>query len=97
MGNLYLITKYGSYPNQFYLLRYDLLIANMLEEVEKIFDFCKIPLEEQTINFIQASCQNYQEDPYSVFRYRPIDDSWKKELNPIIVRTILDDLKNTKL
>lgn len=86
-----------NYPNQFYLIKYHSLIADTLKEVEKIFDFCQIPLEQPTIDFIQASCQNYQTDPYSVFRYRPIDDSWKKELNSIIVQAILDDLKDTEL
>ena len=85
------------YPDRFYLVRYDQLLTNSLQEVENIFDFCGIEVTDQTISFLKKSSQENQEDTYSVYKKKTTDDSWKKSLNPIIMDKISKDLKNNSL
>lgn len=85
------------YPDRFYLVKYDDLLTDTLQEVEKIFDFCGIDVTDQTISFLKKSSQGNQEDTYSVYKKKITDDSWKKSLNPIIVDVISKDLESNGL
>ena len=85
------------YSNRVYLLNYQTLLDNTLSEVTQVFDFCGIPLDEQTINFINKSSNVNNQDTYSVFRSQQTDDKWKNQLNPIIAEAIISDLKGTEL
>jgi len=85
------------YPNRFYLLKYDDLLSNTMEEVEKLFGFCKIMMSDQTRLFLKDSSQNDKPDPYSVYKIKRADDAWKKSLHPQIVDEITHDLKISDL
>jgi len=87
----------NQYPNRVYLLTYKKLLENTSLETKKLFDFCRIPLEEQTLNFINQSSQSENDDAYSVFRNKQTDIKWKKELNPLIAEEIINDLKGSEL
>jgi len=81
------------YPTRFYLIKYDELLSDTLNEVEKVFNFCNIKMSEQTRQFLKKSTQNNHEDTYSVYKRKTTDDEWKKSLDPIIIEEISKDLK----
>ncbi len=85
------------HPHRFYLLKYDDLLANTSTEVEKMFRFCGIKLEEQTVAFLNESTKRNHEDVYSVYKNKEVDDSWKDSLNPTIIKEITQDLKKCNL
>jgi len=82
------------YPDRFYLVKYDELLTDTLQEVENIFNFCSIEVKGQTISFLKNSSEENQEDTYSVYKKKTTDESWKQSLNPIIVDAISKDLNN---
>jgi len=85
------------YPNRFCFVKYDALLTNTLEEVESIFNFCGIPLQDQTRSFLLQSTQINQEDAYSVYKKKTVDDGWKEKLNSTIIDEISKDLKISSL
>jgi len=88
----------NNYPNRFYTLNYSNLLLKTKLEVQKLFDFCEIPLNKQTIDFIyKSSTVDYSEDPYSVYRMNQNDDKWKDILPIEIINKIDDDLNESDL
>jgi len=85
------------YPDRFYLVHYDSLLENSVEEVEKIFHFCDIPMSQQTVDFLTSSQSIDHDDAYSVYKKKMLDDSWKKSLHPSIVSAITEDLKQSDM
>ena len=85
------------YPDRFYLVKYDNLLLNTLNEVERVFKLCDITMSEQTKSFLKKSTQENQGDTYSVYKQKTTDDSWRHKLNPIIIDTISKDLQNNDL
>jgi Sulfotransferase domain len=86
------------FPDRFYLVKYNELVTNTVQEVKNLFDFCDLNLTEQTLIFINKSSNTDQSaEAYSVFRSKQVDDKWKFQLNPIIIFEIQKDLKETKL
>ena len=85
------------YPDRFYLVKYDKLLTYTSEEVENIFNFCGIDMTDQTKSFLEESTKENQDDTYSVYKKKTIDDSWKKNLNPIIIDAIYEDLERNGL
>ncbi len=55
------------YPNNFYLVKYNVLLHKTLVEIKKIFNFCNLAVDEQTKNFIKNSKTQDDNDPYGVF------------------------------
>ncbi len=85
------------YPERFYLVKYNELLTNTIQEVENIFNFCNIDMINQTKSFLEKSTQENKDDTYSVYKKKTIDNGWEKSLNPIIVNAISEDLKNNGL
>ncbi len=85
------------HPDRFYLVKYDELLMDTLREVEKIFDFCGIDMTSQTKSFLEKSTEENQDDTYSVYKKKTVDDSWKKSLNPTISTIISEDLNKIGL
>ena len=85
------------YPNRFYLIKYDDLLTNTLKEVENVFHFCGINMMDQTKTFLEESTEKNENDTYSVYKKKTIDDSWKEGLNKIIIDKISEDLKSSSL
>ena len=85
------------YPARFYLIKYDNLLTNTLQEVAKIFNFCDISMTDQTRSFLNESTQIHKNDTYSVYKSKITDDSWMKSLNHKIAKTITKDLQTNNL
>lgn len=79
------------FPDQFYLLNYDDLIANTRATVKKLFQFCELDFREQTQDFIQNSIAVDTQDAYSVFKKKKHDRGWKKALPDHIQQEIFSD------
>ena len=87
----------NKFPQKFYLLKYEDLLHNTFATIQQLFLFCNIPWNQQTQNFITRSKSTDDKDPYSVFRNKEDDHQWRTHLNPVIIRTISEDLLSTGL
>jgi hypothetical protein len=79
--NNYFIYLKEKYEHNVYLIRYEDLLKNSLEEIEKLFIFCNIKIEKSTINHINISTSKHDEYDYSVFRNRNLLINKKSNLN----------------
>lgn len=79
------------YPERFYMLQYENLLADPKAEVEKLFSFCNLEVTSQTLGFLTKSTSNNDTDAYSVFKSKKTDDQWKKELPQFIIDEIKMD------
>ncbi len=84
------------YPEKVYIVRYEDLFKNTVKEITRMFEFCNIKLEQQTLDFIEKAQNSFQDDVYSVFRGNRDIDEWKNKLEDYIVEAIGNDLKNTE-
>lgn len=80
------------YPNRFTLVHYQDLIENTRTEINRLFDFCSLPLEQQTLDFISESTSYDDNDPYGVHRSRSSDDTWRQTLDIEIQDMIASEL-----
>jgi hypothetical protein len=62
--------------------------------VSKLFEFCNIPYENQTSDFIKTSTTESVAHTYGVYKRRTKDLDWKKELPIEIQQEILHDLES---
>lgn len=82
----------NNYPNQFFMLKYDDLLSNRLKSVIKMFDFCNLKLEIQTIEFLELQTKDRSGD-YSVDNFKLNDDGWKKTLPLFIKEAIYKEVE----
>ncbi|HRC31998.1 MAG TPA: sulfotransferase domain-containing protein [Bacteroidia bacterium] len=73
------------YPERFYITQYSNLLADTHTEIKKMFNFARIPMEQTTVDFIQASRNKNDNNKYSVYKQRAMDENWKNELSPTII------------
>lgn len=66
--NKYFIQLKEKYHDNVYLISYENLLKDTNNEIEKLFRFCGIKLNEQTLNFIDKSTSINDNYDYSVFR-----------------------------
>ncbi len=85
------------YPQRFYLLNYDDLLNNTLQQVQSLFDFAGIVMTPQTEDFLKKSRSVSVNDAYGVYKKKTADDQWKNKLPQSIVDTIKSDLDGTIL
>jgi hypothetical protein len=85
------------YPDRVYLIEYQKLLTSTITEVENLFKFCKLPLTEQTKNFIAQSSSYQNNNAYSVYRLNQNDNNWETSLEQQIIDEIVADLKDTEL
>jgi len=86
------------YPNRFYLINYFQLLNNTEEEVGSLFNFLKLTLGVQTLEFLRHGQKvDLSEEAYSVYRISQSDDKWKKSLPREIINTIDEDLSGSRL
>lgn len=85
------------YPNRFLLVVYNDLIQDVNNTVKRIFDFCDLDLEEQTLSFINVNNVKHSKEAYSVFKKIKQDSKWEYQLNKEIVNNIKADLKGSNL
>lgn len=94
--NLHLQLK-NQYPSQFYLLKYENLVDDVLTETDKLFEFLGLSVEEQTKEFLVQSQANHSKDSYAVFKSPKVKTRWQDELLPEIRDTIIWEIKSTEL
>lgn len=87
---------YKLYPDNVRIIKYSDLLWNTTNITKELFNFTKLKLEHQTINFINESRSINSNDPYSVFKVKNNDRNWEGFPN-YIIEFIKDDLKNTIL
>ena len=85
------------FPNQFLLVDYNDLLLDTELCVKKMFAFCALDFTSETKDFIVKAKETHNEDAYSVFKTKKVDNEWENNLNPEIVDAIKQDLKNTPL
>jgi len=85
------------YPDRFRLIRYDKLRMRPAELTGEIFKFLDLGMDEQVTHFIEASQATHDNDPYSVFRGKANDNSWRNSLPAEIVDEILVELRGSGL
>ena len=85
------------HPQRFYLLRYEDLVADTEAQVERLFDFCGIPLGAQTAAFLQRSTSSTVDDAYGVFRQQTDVHAWRAKMEEAVVRTITAELAGGEL
>ncbi|MAC94169.1 MAG: hypothetical protein CMC96_01575 [Flavobacteriales bacterium] len=85
------------YPNQVYLINYLDFMLNTIKSTEKLFAYLNLPLDKQTLDFIESSKSKNVDDPYGVYRYKIKDDDWKRNLPKHIVDYVYNDLKESIL
>ena len=87
------------YPNSFYLIQYSELLHNSNTAFEGILNHLNLEMHEDMLSFIDktksTSLNNL--DSYSIHRIKTLDDDWKTQLNPIIVKAIQNELKDSIL
>lgn len=79
------------YPEKFTTIVYENLVENTEVEIERLFKFCGLQLQEQTLDFIRKSKSTESADPYGVLRKSQDTLNWQKELHKEIVHAITTD------
>ena len=79
--NNYFIYLKEKYEKNVYLIRYEDLLKNTLEEIRKLFIFCNIKLENSTIEHINISTSIHDKYDYSIFRNKELLINKKNNLN----------------
>ena len=85
------------FNGRFYMVYYEDLIKDTFHEVERIFNFCNLEVNMQTIKFLNESKSSEKRSVYSVFRNKIKDDEWKVSLNELIFTEISNDLKTNNM
>jgi hypothetical protein len=85
------------FPQRLFILKYGELIKAPQQYTEALFSWAGLSLHPQTIDFINRSSSSYSENPYSVFRAKQEDNSWKTYLPNEIAIQVREQLYNTPL
>ena len=97
VANLFLQLK-ENYPDRFLLVKYDTLLNETINTINELFDFCRLELTGQTMDFINDSQKkDFSKDAYAVYRSNQTDDKWKTSLPQEIIKEIDKDLSGTIL
>lgn len=83
----------GNKYQNFTIVEYAKLIKEPEVIVKNLFDRISIPYTQQTIDFLKSCHSNHQNDPYSVFKNKKVENIWKKSLNSRMVEEIIQDTK----
>lgn len=95
LTKLFLVMK-AQYPENVFLLRYEDLTRNPFQKTEELYQFCQLPMNEQTQAFLTESTTNRNEDVYSVYKAGKKVDDWKDELDQSIIDSVYKELANTE-
>lgn len=81
------------YPKKFFLIQYEKLYKNAEKTVREIFDFCEIPFDKQTVDFIYESQNKTVANAYGVYRKKDGGKLGKRKLPNKIKEMIYRDLQ----
>lgn len=96
VANLFLELE-NQFPDRFLLLNYNNLLKDTYNQVNRLFSFCELNIEKQTIDFLNSSKSIDKNTTYSVYKIKQRDDDWKNTLSNKIIDEIQQELKNTQL
>ena len=96
VANLFLELE-TQFPDRFILINYNNLLKDTDNQVNRLFSFCKLNVEQQTIDFLSSSKSIDKKTTYSVYKIKQRDDEWKNTLNKKIINEIQQELRNTPL
>ena len=85
------------YPEQFKILRYEILVQDTKKYTKELFEYFDIPYKKQTDDFIKLSRAKHDNNKRSVFKSPSLKENWIEKLDPSIISACLDELKNTEL
>jgi len=86
-NNMFIQLK-EKYPNNVYIIHYDMLLDQPQNEIEKMFRFCNLTMTKSTTEFIQQSTQQTNNYDYSVYR-NVNDKKCKKSTLPIEIQNYI--------
>lgn len=87
----------SEYPGQFYIIRYENLVENAINESQKLFRFLNLKIEDQTLRFIKESQTKHNRSDYAVYKKPEVRERWIKELQPSIRDAIINDIQSSDL
>ncbi len=82
-----------SYRERVYLVKYEELVSDTVNQVKQMFQFCDLKFGSQTENFIGESTQKTVEDAYAVYRNKNRDRYCRVGLPEAIKDEILSDVR----
>jgi hypothetical protein len=86
------------YPDNVILVQYDALNLNTQIELQKIYDFINLKLENQVLDFITESRSKVKQHPNSVFKSsQNSKELYQKEIPEEIQKFIAKDLEDSAL
>ena len=84
------------FPERIYILRYEDLLKDTLNQTQKIFTYADLTINQQTIDFIKKSTSVVVDDVYSVYKGKKNNDEWKSQLDSKIIERVNQELNNTE-
>ncbi|MGH2508901.1 MAG: sulfotransferase domain-containing protein, partial [Ktedonobacteraceae bacterium] len=87
----------SSFQNRVHVVRYEDLIENPIGVSQELFAFCGLEFGEQTEKFLRESSAGHSDSPYSVYRGKDVNSSWRGKLDSRIVKDIEQELLGTRL
>ena len=85
------------FPDRALIVEYSNLKNNLSYEVNTIFKFLDIRLEQQTLDFLSNSQEKHNQDAYSVFKSKQKLSSWQTCLSKKQIQTIEEFTSAKKL
>jgi hypothetical protein len=84
------------YPKNFYIAKYSELLSDTCYAFEKILNYLNLEMHETILKFINEtkSSENHNPSTYSIYRIKKMDNDWKSQLNPIIVKEIMNEMNH---
>lgn len=84
-------------PARVIIEKYEDLVDNLFEETKRLFAFAELDYTEQTNDFLKQCNAVHLANEYAVFKNPSVKDRWRKELQPEICETILEEIRGTEL
>ena len=87
------------HPENFHLVTYAELLADTAHGFNGILNHLSLDMHDKVLQFINETKNSSMnnKDAYSIHRIKSVDDTWKTQLNPIIVQSIQTELKDSIL
>lgn len=85
------------FPERTKLIRYEQLLTETERQIDALFSFAGLSVEEQVIQFIKESRSTSQEGPNTVYRKKADDCAWKQVIPEHIQKAVQKDLHNDPL
>jgi len=85
------------FPLNFKIQKYERLVSAAETSVTELFQFCGVPMSEQTLSFVARSQREHNPDQYAGFKHPSVSKKWKAELPAEIQNTIYKEISGTEL